>query len=615
MKRVFLAEDAEAYLAYSGDAVQYMRDMQHFTLPSDATVLLKHARALHEFLDDVAAAIDATIPQPPQPRQRDPTDRFAFMDEEEPPAPVLSGYSQQEMQRICTAAWNWHSDVRQRHTLGHTFMPMCRFYFFLAFVRAFRLAVCNDQAADKHAAYAAHSVEEMDYYGEVAARYNIVVCDAPLGELSITELWNSIRLALRSLYTYSYSPAMRLFVHALFYRFAVLVDCEHPDTGLETFDDARFVLEHDEMRSEAPSDAGADESVRALIDAFPQQSLRVNERLSLSHAFVREGEKLFYHQLFRLRLTGRIQARPTFALPYADARERHQLMAQALDAWRLFVLDVGENKKLRHFVLDAQGGFKELLVGVHMYHGEKERYCEANPDQADSDREVLMEMRPNDLIEINKTHGMTVRSIVDIFYTETRLVCFGGTAEALADPNAVIDYGACERPFPAPLYENEALLLTRICGNVWYTSAGMKQAAALMESYVFEEQTTLERIERLLHDLARPGAGVVKKPVPLLLRLQRLYYVVLPVPPRRVYQTHLFVEALLLWQALWVQQGLLARELVHPKLQLVLAKIITLLNFDTMTASLGSPRTNNNNSGGGGSPNSSAAGDNSYAES
>lgn len=604
MKRVFLAEREEPWLPYHS-TVQYQRDMQHFTLPCDATTLLKHARALHEFLDDVAVAIDATIPVArTEPVGHDPLDRFACLDDDEPlqqPPPHHSGYSQQEMQRICTVLWNWYCDVRQRHCIGQSLLPMNRFYFFMAFVRAFRLAVCNS-GCEKHELYTAQCVEQLDYYREVSARYNIVVCDTPLGELSITELWNSIRLALRSLYTYSYSPAMRHYVHALFYRFATLVDCEHPEAGLEIFDDARFVLERNEMEDEQRQQAETlasdreDETVRTLIDAFPAQSIPINDRLSLSHAFVREGDKLLFHQLFRLRLSARLQARDSFTVPYTDVRERHRLMSQALDAWRLFMLDVAENKKLRHFVLDAQGGFKELLVGVHMYHGEKERYREANPEQADSDREVLMEMRPNDLIEINKTHGMTVRSIVDIFYTEMRLVCFGSATADAQDPTAPVDYQACERTFPAPLYEAECLLLTRICTNVWYTSSGLKQPAALQETYIFEEQTTLERIERVLFDLNKPLAPEGKKPAPLLLRVQRLYYVVLPSRGRRVYTTHLFIEAFLLWQALWVLHGLLPRELVHPKLQSALAKIITLLNFDTLTASLGSQRRNNSNS-------------------
>ncbi len=614
MKRVFLEEHEEPYLVYQSP-MQYQRDMQQFVLPSDAATLLKHARGLHEFLDDLADAVDSTIPQtaPPVERTADP---FAFLDqadEDEPPLRLLSGYSLQEMQRICTVLWNWYSDVKQRHSVGLTLLTACRFYYWLAFTRAFRLSVAN--CAAKHTDYTAGTTEQSDYYAEVASRYNISVCETPLGDISITELWNSIRLVFRSLYTYSYTPAMRHYVHALFYRFTTLVDCEHPDASLDVFDDARFVVEHDEMQAEQATsvttsvDAAGEETerpetVRALIEAFPKTNIRINERLSLSNAFVREGEKLFYHQLFRLRLSARIQSRARFTLPYSGARERHLLLSQALDAWRLFMLEVAENKKLRHFVLDAQGGFKELLVGIHMYHGEKERYSEANPEQSDSDREVLMDMRPNDLIEINKTHGMTVRSIVDIFYTEMKLVCFGGPPATGADAAQVtVDYGACERHFPAPLYEPESLLLTRICTNVWYTVSGLRQPAALMETYVFEEQVTLEDVEHLLYDLNKRDDGGGKKPVPLLLRLQRLYYVVLPQRPRRrVFCTHLFIEAYLLWQALWVREGLLPRELVHPRLQESLAKIIVLLNFDTMTASLDSRRraNNNNNSSSGG---------------
>jgi hypothetical protein len=79
MKRVFLEEHEEPYLVYQSP-MQYQRDMQQFVLPSDAATLLKHARGLHEFLDDLADAVDSTIPQtaPPVERTADP---FAFLDQ------------------------------------------------------------------------------------------------------------------------------------------------------------------------------------------------------------------------------------------------------------------------------------------------------------------------------------------------------------------------------------------------------------------------------------------------------------------------------------------------------------------------------------------------------
>ncbi len=534
MKRVFLEEYSEPFLRYL-TAAQYQREAPAFVLPSDAATLLQNARELHLFLDELGAVIDTTIPDESARRA---SDRYAFLDETRSD----SGYSTEEMQRLCTTLWHWCSDVRQRHAVGVTLVSVNRFYYWLAFARCFRLSVAN--SAEKHAAYTLGTTEESAYYGEVSARYNIQVCGEPLGALSITQLWNSIRLVFHSLYAYAYSPAQRHYVHALFYRYCVLIDCEQPDADPFIFDDARFVVEHDDG-VEAPPEEVA--NTRALIEAFPQQRIRVSERLSLSHGFVREGEKLFYHQLYRLRLSGRMQARPVFALPYLDARERHRLLAAGLDGWRAFVLEVAESKKLRHFVLDAQDGFKASLVGVHMYHGERERYCEANPDQADSDREVLMELRPNDLIEINRVHALTVRSIVDIFYTETRQQCFGGEQR----DEAQIDFTACERPFPAPLHERESLLLTRICAHVWFTVSGHTQAGRMRESCVFEELCTLESIDRLQCDWAQTTQR--KSYVPTLLRLQRLYYVTLPT--RRVFSTHLFIEALLVWLALWVRDA------------------------------------------------------------
>jgi len=428
---------------------------------------------------------------------------------------------------------------------------------------------------------------------------------------------------------------MKDFFHALFYRYANFVSCVQPANEL-IFDNPNFVETNkvasssssvttsknkmlqmmmknsnsmnilggkskqsginngwsdggvrdydDDMITEDPSDLNNVTTVNQLLEAFKSMSIRANDKFSINNQFIMEGEKLFYHQIYRLRISSRLNTLATmkplllkFNTPSAKLTQS-QFSTGCVAAWKDFLLSMCEDKKLRTFMI---GEFKTQLVDIHMYHGEKERYCESFPDMADDFRQILQEMRADDLSYIEKTQLMTLKDIILAFHTEL--------AKSMENTTTDVNYRSLS-------YELECILLTILATKNWYQSKTVPSASKLVSNMVYDELYKLEDIDRIVRGIVRAKPVVdekkkknkvqnggrknvtvprQKKKKPLFIKLMRIYSTLNN--ESEVFTSFSFIESYMVWSTLCVKYQFITSDKIHPALRPMINKILSII--------------------------------------
>ncbi len=551
----------------------------------------------------------------------------------------------------CNIIWNWYSAIRSRNeNTYHSLYVSARFYMWVAFSRMFYLTTYTKN--EKHDYYTKNMVDKMPYFRQIQKYCYIEVSQEVIGSYSINELWSSVRLTYRSLYNFSYTDPMKDFFHALFYRYTNFVSCEQVSSEI-IFDNPNFVetnritllpttanttkskmlqmmaarsggagggggggismnilgvnnssknnqqsgcdwndgtCDIDGLYNEDPSDLNKVNTVTELVEAFKLMSIKANDKFSINNQFIMEGEKLFYHQIYRLRISSRlnqlvIQKPLNLNFTRSGKFDQKQFTLECIGAWKDFMISICEDKKLRTFMI---GEFKQKLVDIHMYHGEKERYCEAFPDMADDFREILREMRADDLSYIEKTQLMTLRDIIESFYKELTK-----TMEHSLEVN-----------YRSISYELECILLTILGTKNWYQSQVVPSASKLVTNMVYDELCKLEDMDNIVRTIGHPtatkkrkkddtgsskkskestkkkqkknGKKIVvpvtqKKKKPLFIKLMRIYYVVNN--EGAIYTSFSFIESFMVWSTLCVKYRFVENIKVHPTLRKIINKI------------------------------------------
>jgi hypothetical protein len=506
--------------------------MLAFILPSENEVLLEHMTALAAFLDDLHALIYAK---------------------------EMAALEGVRFAVVCRCIWGWHNDVKARTERMTSLYAIAYLLSWSGFARIFHLCVAVNE--EKLLSYTARPAREYAYASETNARKLTILSSERLGLYSITDLWNATRLIFPTLYTHTYSRAMKEYVHALFFRYCDLLSCEQAQPE-EIFDNPLFV---EDGGAAVEAEAHLEEETEELFDAFKRVSISVNENYSINNSFLYDGEQLFYHQLYRMNLSTRLETLLSagsnrLTLQYGQ-QSRVALVRRALLAWRQMVVGVAEDKQLSQYVIND---FRTQLIDVHMYHGEKEHFKRCFPESACANRNVLMDSRPNEVAFTNLIQAMPIRAVIDTYYeAQNALLEEGGPMPAV---------------FVAPIYEQEALLLTRIVTNIWYLANEVADREAFREGIVLEEMVELDQLEALVR--ARASS---QKRMPLLMKLVRIYYVVDHAGGGRIFHSTHFIEAYLVWLALCLQNKVLVdtrrrtERLLHPEMAALVESVCKIL--------------------------------------
>ncbi len=646
---VLLIETKQKYLRYNNNVDKYQKCMTNFILPTDDETLLKHAQSLLTFIDTIheiteqrkkkQQELDEILKK--KNLEKENIDPFAYMNEsqsetEESTKDIEDASEDDELVinyfGLCQITWTWYNNVKLRTSPPSlSLYTSARFYMWIAFVRMFYLSVNSE--IEKHKHYADSNVSKMDYFKQVSPHHYIEVSDEPIGGYSINELFTSIRLAYRSLYTFSYSHGMKDYIHAFFYRYANLVSCEQVDDE-NIFDDQTYcnvktIVDRNDlpMNDMDDNDSGilpifgivdhrqgnnnnnnnnnntnndADENddndkdilgniskadtVGELVQAFQHMNINVNPTCSINNRFVAEGERLFYHQIYRLKLSShlyKIASKKPLNPRFNKAFTRVQFATECITAWLNFMTALCDDPVLRSFINNE---FKTQLVDIHIQHGEKERFRDAFPGMSDDNRQILSEMRPNDLSYIEKTQLMTLKMIITAYHKELLLM---ETADFKSLP-----------------YESECILLTTIITKNWYQKNMVPSANKLAMNMIYDELAKLDELDFTIQTIGKPIQVNKKKesrnnknkkrnntnnthqrkivtPVrkkirrPLFIKLMRLYYAVNH--DGSISTSYSFIESYMIWVALSVKCQFVEKKHLHHTLSGLINKILRII--------------------------------------
>jgi hypothetical protein len=649
--KVLWAETKEKYLRYNNNVDKYQKSMTNFVLPTNNEILLEHAHSLLKFIDAIHEITEQRkmkqqekeLEEKRKNAERKETniDRFAYMDEsqseesEESTRDIDDMSSEEEdglvinYVGLCQTTWTWYVDVKLRSESSSaiSLYTSARFYMWIAFVRLYYLSV--DTEIEKHKHYADNTVSKMDYFKQVSPHHYIEVSEEPIGTYSINELFTSLRLAYRSLYTFSYSRGMKDYIHAFFYRYAALISCEQPDDE-NIFDDPTYcnisttttsmtnnipknridddnhdvlpifgVVHHtqnnnnnnnnninikigdddDDDDNEILGNISKVDTLGGLVQAFQHMNIGVNSTCSINNRFVADGERLFYHQIYRLKLSSRLYRiasknplRPGFNKTFT----REQFATECITSWLNFMLGLCDDTVLRTFIIND---FKTKLIDIHMQHGEKEIFCDAYPGMSDDNRQILTEMRPNDLSYIEKTQLMTLRMIITAYHKEL-------TAMTTAD-------------FKSLSYESECILLTINITKNWYQQKTVPDANEMASNMIYDELIEMDTLDSTIDTIVTHREEDDEKEVnkknkkkkkknnnnqrkivtptrkkikcPLFIKLMRIYYTTNK--DGAIYTSYSFIESYMIWTALCVKYQFIEKKHLHHSMSGIINKI------------------------------------------
>lgn len=573
MKRsasVYYEETVEAYLEYHGDLLAYQNEMFAFVIPSMSQFLLKHMHALNAFLDDIYASL---YEKECTRAKEDTADRFALLyaeyDEVEEERIALrdSILNQLELSLIYNTVFRWHGDVMTRKGEPMTgAYAVAYFASWGACARTFHLFICS--SPDKIPFYAERTAKEHPYCQIASKRAHVIVSVAPLIEYSVDDLWNGVRIITSTLYQYNFSPSMRAYMYALFFRYADLLASEQPeDKVYAVFNNPLFVIHNEEL----PIMGEDEEEYNDAFDAFKKLSISANSSYSLHNDFMYEGEAIFYHQLYRIKLSDdliRYHRAPNVAITirYTQQIKRNDILKATVVQWHAMCSAVAKNTFLRQTLVEM---YTNTRTDMHLYHGDKERYKREFPTSAADARDILQEARPLEMAAIVSTQSVVLGDLLNAFKKEYMV----SYAELFNEGDVgIIEervFNEGDEGWMTATYEQEALLLTKLSTFLYFQLQLVKRYKSMTDAFMLEELCTLQEIEErvFLHK---------KKEWPTFLKLMRIYYVIDTVTDK-VFKSLFFAEAYFVWLCLSLRSELIKEDSLPPELLLLVKKLNTLI--------------------------------------
>ena len=571
MKRhsVYFEEANEEYLVYTGDMLAYQEAMFSFVIPSCSEFLLKHMHEVNAFLDAIYAAF---YEREYAKEQEASGDRFAWMlseyDEakEEEIIRRDSMLAELQLSMIYNTLFRWHGDIMTRRGEQMTgAYAVSYFASWGACARTFHLLVCSQP--EKLPLYAESTASEHLYCQIASKRANVLVSTVPIIQYRVGDIWNSMRIITSTLYLYNFSPPMRNYIYALFFRYGDLLASQQADEEIDTvFDNPLFVIENIDDGGGDDDDDDDDG-----FDAYKKLSITANKTYRIHNEFLYEGEVIFYHQLHRLQLSCDLiryhkSNNVAIQIKYTKGIKRIDMLKLALDHWYAMCLSVAKDTYLKQTLIEK---YTIMRTDMHLYHGDRERYIRKFPTAATDARDILQESRPLQMTAINNTQSLVLADLFTTFknaYTTSfeSLAHEGDTAFE----ERVFEQGSEE--WLMPTFEQEVMLLTKLSTSLYFELQIVKDFKALDGAFILEELVTLQHIEERVFLKRAKG----KKVWPVFLKLMRIYYVM---DGEKVFKSLFFVEAYFVWLCLCLRSKLIKEDAIHPTLIPIIKKLNNLI--------------------------------------
>jgi hypothetical protein len=502
----------EPHLDYNGDQGAYMRKAGGYELPRRQPFsLLKHMHAFNAFIED-------------------------FVETGESVGDALA------------LAWRWHCNVVELSVRTHVMTGLFANAFFLswvAFCKLFHAAVKMDKV--QYDSIERLEAEEYAYCRMVSEQENPIVSARPLSRYTVNEVWCSMQQIVPSLYAHPFSRDMKLYLHALFFRYCDLFCAQQPAQQIpQLYNNPLFVKysrekfssssdsstgSSSESQADGSSSSTSSSSAEELsaeelsaeelsaeeeedFDGYKRVSVPIDAICSLRSEYFYEGQVAFFSQLRRVSLVEALLARIKVRASCSE-----ETLTSLSDAMVAMLNDVATNDDLKKPVAED---VRRNLTALVLFHGETERFRMRSPHAAATPNEVLAAMRPHD----NNT-VITLRSLA--------------ITEMLAN---------------TALYERELVLITRWCTEYWlrYKTTNGDVKEMMQKSFLMEEFVSLADIDARISEPSQP----------FMLRLMRHHFIC---HKKHVYHTAHFVEAYFLWFSLCVRQQLITSRAIHPKIK------------------------------------------------
>jgi hypothetical protein len=582
--KVCFREDDEPYLKYTNrDPLLFQTKLASFILPSSNDALLNHYNQVASFLDDIYDML--------YQRELDHKKHGDDIIVENHYACLLDSYNEDEerakesererikknleglkMAKISETLFQWHSDIASRNETMQGVYAICYFLSWVSFARIFHLAIYSQN--DKLTLYSKKLASKDTYCLLASKSAHILISSETVIEYRISDIWLSVRSILPTLYTHHFSMAMKEYVYALFFRYADLIAIQQDEADVEAIFDNPLFVTYEEPESEQVvlqqhDDDDEDElmtrSEYEMLMAFQRLKISVNDHCTVSNEYFYQGEVLFYDQLYRLHLSYKLNyfySVRSIKIGYTKQHRREDFLQLATLKWAEMCVEVSKDGILRTKVIED---FSALLLDIHLYHGERQRFKRQFPKSTCEARDILSHCRPHQISVINKTRTMPLQDIV-VCFKQSYLQCLREHLDKLDTLEAhALTQGS--EVIPYLTYELESLLLTQLTTLFWCEMNGVNPITRMKESYILEELTTIEAIESLLLKRSKPKA--TQKNWPLFLKLMRIYYVIyfpLDGGPYRIFRSLFFIEAHLVWLALCLRGRLIKEMHLHTEI-------------------------------------------------
>lgn len=525
---IYYDTSVESYLHYDGQA-----EMAAYSeaaaavdqLPLDHLVLLKHFRELARFTEDLVQQTyermdgEDAIEQAESPMVR------AIMEAERQQQHVGGASAVINLPAMLGVAWYWHKLVRQRKCEMTGLYAHALFLSWSSYCKLFHLYVVSDR--QRHEALQTATADQFVYCRFASEETNAVVSNAPVLQYTISEVWAAVRRIVPSLYQHAFHASMKIYVHALFFRYCDLF-CSAPPSDpvalAHVLDHPLFCAplslqeEQEQARIDIERRRGAGTATvhdpHEHYDSYRAVQVRLDAQHVLKSEYFYEGELLFFFQLVRLRLSEQLveqhAAQPLVLEDGVPSSERlDDTEAQMMAMLRELVV----HPYIKKYIIEQ---FKRTVMSIYLYHGERERYQRRNPTAASEPNDVLTVCRPNDHMTAVAMQKATLRDILD-------------------------------KPQE---FEREVVLVAKHATHQWLKMEEVKQHAAIAASFVVEEMEQVERLEQLVTDNELDQQQHNEGALPVLLKLVNVYYVLYR---GAVYRSVRFAESYLVWLALLIR--------------------------------------------------------------
>lgn len=471
-------------------------------------------------------------------------------------------------------AWRWHNEVSLRRKPTTGLHAYCIMLSWAAFCKLFYLVVYENEQL--YRLIKTHRATQYQYCVQVSAQENVIISSACLGMYSVQEVWLSLQQIVPSLYRNSFTPHMKTYLYALFFRYCDMM-CTQQRAPRTTFDNPIFVKfteprEKSESStssneedldsssengnggsSSSSSNNSSSEEEEDSVDSEDEQEeedlddeddydyykkvlVPLSPTYSLRSAYFFEGQLIFLSQLKRIlfseALVSLCEQAPLRMSSGQRPGPRDMQRCEKSLCRMLSTLFV--HKDLKQYIKED---FKAKLLSLYVYHGEAERFRARWPHASANPSDILAMLRPGDNQHALRIFKMTAQQM-------------------LAEPAK---------------YEREMVLMTKCATRQWlYSTVGKADLVDSIDAhFMMEELATLHEIDLrvatvkgLIESNTMEEFDIQEdqpsRPLPLLLRLVGQYYVSHGLTGR-LYQTTNFTEAYMIWLQLLCSGGTLSR--------------------------------------------------------